>query len=82
MSYSFGVLVTYGLNSPYFSIEVAAGVVSLLFPVAAMIVLVFSSKEYFGEFSSLYRPDLMSQSYFIFTLIYRMALGFSLSRLN
>lgn len=82
MAYSFGVLVTYGQNNPNFIIEVAAGVASLILPVAAMCMLAFSSKEGFGEFSALYRPDLMSQCYFIVTLAYRIALGFSMSRLN
>ena len=44
--------------------------------------IVFTEKEEFGEFSQLYKKDSTSQSYFVFTIIYRMVLGLSMSHFN
>jgi hypothetical protein len=83
ISYSIGVQSAYidSSNSLY-PTSVAIAAISLLFPLAMVGIIIFTDKKEFGEFSSHYKQDIPSQGYFVATILYRLVLGQSMSRLN
>lgn len=82
-AYSFGLQITYAdSNDPTYIGSMVAMSVAMALPLIIGCVITFTDKTTFGEFSSHYKPDLMSQGYFVFTLLYRIVLGQSMSRMN
>lgn len=82
-AYSFGLQITYGdPNDQLYIGSMCAMAISMSLPVIMGVMLIKTDKKEFGEFSSHYKPNIMSQGYFIFTLLYRLVLGQSMSRLN
>ena len=69
-------------SNPLFSTSLIVTTLSLALPLVMMGAIVFTEKEEFGEFSQLYKKDSTSQSYFVFTIIYRIVLGLSMSHFN
>ena len=83
IAYGAGIELTYlDKSNPLFSTSLIVTSLSLALPLVMMGAIVFTEKEEFGEFSRLYKKDSTSQSYFVFTIIYRMVLGLSMSHFN
>lgn len=80
LTYSAGLQFTY--CETLVSLNSAVAAVSLLLPLGAAIAVTATDPKQFGEFKSHYRPDLMSQSYFVWTFLYRSVLGVCMSQLN
>lgn len=83
VAYGVGIEFTYlDSSNPEYLTSLAITVLSLALPFAMIAAIIFSNRKEFGEFSNLYKKDLMSQGYFIFTIIYRTVLGLSMSSYN
>lgn len=82
-AYSVGLQFTYlDSSNPYFVASIIGTVVSLLLPLAMVAAVVFSDKKEFGEFSSHYKEDIVSQGYFVATIAYRVLIGQTMSHYN
>lgn len=83
---SFNIAYSAGLHFTYcetlFSLNTAVAVVALLLPLSAAVAVTVADPKQFGEFKAHYRPDTMSQLYFVCTIAFRMTLGACMSQMN
>lgn len=83
---SFNIAYSAGLQFTYcetlISLNSAVAVLALLLPIGAGVAVTVADPKHFGEFKAHYRPDIMSQLYFLCTIVFRMALGACMSQMN
>lgn len=79
-AYSAGLQFTYAKT--LVSVNSLVAVSAMLLPLVAAVAVTFTDPKQFGEFKNHYRSDGMSQTYFVWTIAYRIALGVCMSQLN
>ena len=83
IAFGVGVHFQYGdRNHEMYALSSVAAVVASGLLFATCILLMFADAKQFGEFKDKFKPDLMSQLYFVFSLAYRFALGYYIAVQN
>jgi hypothetical protein len=83
LSFGVGIHFTYAdKNEPMYDISTICAIVAIVLPIFTMVGLMMTDAKEFGEFRNKFKPDFMCQMYFVFTIIYRFALGYYIATMN